>query len=226
MGMDKIIISPLNQTDFTKAVDIFTEGFSKDPLHLFAFPEEKERIRITKIIYEFMVYDLVPLMKLKIIGAYSINEPEGVNPPRADAPASARAYSINELVGVLIYTPLEHGDWCGELNRAVENMRSRAANENIALIGQYSMEAMKHHPPEPHYYMNELSVRESFRGRGIGSALLLEAEKEARRNPLVRCVLLDTTNPHNVTTYQKIGYEVRETYPFFTLTSYSMQKKF
>ncbi|HPS65277.1 MAG TPA: GNAT family N-acetyltransferase [Ignavibacteria bacterium] len=204
MSKEKINIIPLEQTDFKKAVEIYTEGFSKDPLHLYAFPDERERIRITKIIYEFMVFDLVPLMKLKITGAY-LND---------------------ELAGVLIYTPLEHGDWCGELNRAVENMRSRAANENVKFIGEYSMEAMRHHPKEPHYYMNELSVSEKFRGRGIGSALLLGAEDEARKNPLVRFVLLDTTNPKNVSTYQKIGYEVRKTYPFHTLTSYSMWKKF
>ena len=203
MNEEKIIIKPLEKVDFEKAVDIYTEGFSKDPLYLYAFPDEQERIRNIKIIYEFMVYDLVPLMKLKIIGAY---------------------YG-NELAGVLIYTTLESGEWSEESNKAVERMMKKSANENITLIGQYSMEAMKHHSTEPHYYMNELSVREIFRRRGIGSSLLLEAEKEARKNPHVRCILLDTTNPNNVTTYKKIGYEVREAYLFRTFTSYSMQKK-
>jgi ribosomal protein S18 acetylase RimI-like enzyme len=204
MEEDKLIIEPLKKEDSAKAVEIYTEGFSKDPLHLFAFPDEAERIRITKVIYSFMVYELVPLMGLKIIGAY-LND---------------------ELAGVLIYTPLDSKEWNDEMNKAAVKMQRAAENENVKLIGEFSMEAMKRHPSEPHYYMNELSVSEKYRRRGIGCGLLLDAEKEARLNPLVRFVLLDTTNPKNVNTYRKIGYEVRETYPFHTLTSYSMWKKF
>jgi len=203
MEEDKLIIEPLKKEDSAKAVEIYTEGFSKDPLHLFAFPDEVERIRITKVIYSFMVYELVPLMGLKIIGAYL----------------------YDELAGVLIYTPLDSKEWNDEMNKAAVKMQRAAANENVKLIGEFSIEAMKRHPAEPHFYMNELSVSEKYRRKGIGSGLLLEAEKEARLNPPVNCVLLDTTNPKNVVTYQEIEYEVRETYPFHTLTSYSMWKK-
>jgi len=199
----QISILPLPPEDNDKAINIYTEGFSDDPLHIYAFPDEKERQRITKLMYSFMVKYFVPLMSVKIIGAYI----------------------EDELAGALIYTPPQHNDWNNELNIAVENMYKEAQNDNIKLIGQFSMEASKEHLKEVHYYMNELSVSKKFRKNGIGSALLLSAEKEARENPSVKWLLLDTSNKQNTITYQKIGYEIIKTFYFYNLPVYSMGKK-
>jgi ribosomal protein S18 acetylase RimI-like enzyme len=195
-------ITKIPENLYSEAVDIFTNAFIDDPLHLFAFPDLKERIRITKLIYELVVGHIVPGMNLSFIGIF-----------------------VNDiLAGVQTYTTPQSKIWSEELDKAVLKMREKAKNESLNLIGEFSGLTMKHRPKEPHYYLNDLAVSEKYRRKGYGKALMEYAENECLLNPFTSITALDTTNPDNVRLYEKYGYSVNTEYDFMGIKCYSMYK--
>jgi len=196
-------ITKIPENLFPEAVDIFTNAFIDDPLHLFAFPDLNERIRITKLIYELVVEHIVPGMNLSIIGIF-----------------------VNDiLAGVQTYTTPQSKIWPEELDNSVHKMREKANNESVNLIGEFSVLTMKHRPKEPHYYLNDLAVSKEYRRKGYGKALMEYAENECLLNPFTGLTALDTTNPDNVRLYEKYGYSVNTEYEFRGLNCFSMYKK-
>lgn len=196
-------ISKIPDSLFPETVDIFTNAFIYDPLHIFAFPEEEERKRITKLIYELVVYHIVPGMNLSLIGIFS----------------------DNELAGVLTYTTPESKVWSEELSNAVEKMREKAKSESVKLIGEFSGMTVRYRPKEPHYYLNDLAVSKEHRRKGFAKALMEYVENECLLNPFTDIAALDTTNPYNVKLYEKYGYYINTEYDFMGITCYSMYKR-
>ena len=196
-------ISIIPDNLFPQAEDIFTNAFIDDPLHLFAFPDLSERIRITKLIYELVVEHIVPVMNLSLIGIF-----------------------VNDiLAGVQTYTTPQSKTWSEELDNAVIEMRENANNESVNLIGEFSGLTMKHKPKEPHYYLNDLAVSKEYRRKGYGKALMEYAENECLLNPFTDITALDTTNFYNVRLYNKYGYFINTEYDFKGIRCYSMYKK-
>lgn len=186
-----------------EAVKIFTAAFVSDPLHIFAFPEEIERERITKLVYELVVLSILPEMNLKMHGAFV----------------------DDKLAGALIYTtPESNHNWSDKLDFAVNEMRRKANNERIKFIGEYAMTSGKYRPEVPHFYLNELAVNPEMQGRGIGTKLMLSVEPECLKHPTAKGTALDTTNIRNVNLYKRLGYEVVQEFEFYELTGYSMFK--
>lgn len=199
-----IKIKNLNSSYHKKAVEIFSKAFVNDPLHLFAFPDDKERKRITKLIYELVLLTIVPEIKLKMKGAF-VND---------------------KLVGALIYTPPERKwIWSDKLDKAVKVMRKKAKDERIRLIGEYAMTSGKYKQKKPHFYLNELAVLPEMQGNGIGTKLMLSVEPECKKHPTANGTALDTTNIRNVNLYKRIGYKLRRKFEFYDLTGYCMFKK-
>jgi ribosomal protein S18 acetylase RimI-like enzyme len=64
-----------------------------------------------------------------------------------------------------------------------------------------------YHPPGPHWYLPLIGVDPIHQNKGRGDALL--------RNTLARCdrdhvaAYLESTNPANITLYQRHGFEIR-----------------
>jgi len=196
-------ISYISGKNLSKAVDILTNSFIYDPLHIFAFPDTEERKRITKLIYELVIYHIVPGMNLSLIGITENNIP----------------------AGVLTYTTPQSKTWTEELDIAVSEMYNKTKNESVKLIGEFSSMTVKHRPKEPHYYLNDLAVAKEFRRKGYAKALMEFAENECRLNPFTELTALDTTNPDNVRLYMKYGYYVNTDYNFYGIKCYSMYKK-
>ncbi len=196
-------ISKIPEYLFPETVDIFTNAFFEDPLHIYAFPDITERKRITKLIYELVVYHIVPGMNLSLIG---ISE-------------------NNLLSGVMTFTTPQSKTWTEELDIAVSEMYDKARNESIKLIGEFSGMTVRHRPKEPHYYLNDLAVAKEFRRKGYAKELMEFAENECRLNPFTELTALDTTNPENVRLYMKYGYYINTEYDFNGLKCYSMYKK-
>jgi ribosomal protein S18 acetylase RimI-like enzyme len=72
----------------------------------------------------------------------------------------------------------------------------------------------KHHPKEPHLYLQTLGVDPDFQGKGYGKALLDRLALEARVRPEIAGVYLETGTEANVAFYSSKGYEVLgELYP-------------
>jgi ribosomal protein S18 acetylase RimI-like enzyme len=197
-------IKNLTPDYFNIAVEIFTKAFVNDPLHIFAFPDDKERERITKLVYELVILSIVPEMELKIKGAFA----DGI-------PAGAIIYTI----------PESNTEWNNKLDFAVSEMRRKAGNEKIRLIGEYAMTSGKYRPKFPHFYLNELAVMPEMQGKSIGTKLMQSVEPECIEHPMALGTGLDTTNKRNVNLYKRLGYETVSTFDFYGLRCYSMFKK-
>ena len=69
------------------------------------------------------------------------------------------------------------------------------------------MEQMgKAHPEEPHWYLPLIGVDPAVQNQGFGSALLVHALAEVDRERLP--AYLESTNPANVSLYERHGFEV------------------
>jgi GNAT superfamily N-acetyltransferase len=182
-----------------ESVEIFTEAFMDDPLFLFAFPEIDTRKRLTKIMYEFVVYDMVPALNLVMNGAF---------------------LSI-ELAGCQIYRTPESFGWNELMNSALEKMRAKANDERINLIGEYAT-LSGYDPAVVHFYGNELAVKKEFRRSGIGRALSNFMINECRTHPTAKGTVIDTANEKNVRLYEKWGWELKMTLSFYEIKKFFM----
>ena len=62
-----------------------------------------------------------------------------------------------------------------------------------------------YHPSEPHWYLPLIGVDPAHQGKGHGAALLTYALERCDRD---RCLAyLESTNPRNITLYQRHGFE-------------------
>lgn len=201
--MDKdTIITYLPDKDLHNAVEVFTEGFIEDPLHLQVFTDAKERIRVTRYIYEMMVFDIVPGMNLQMKGIYR----------------------ENELAGCIIYTRPDSLPWNDKLNESVNKMREKANSKRAYFIGEYAQKSGAMKPKEKHIYLNELSVKRKFRRMGFARMLIENAERDIKMFKNVKAVYLDTSNNLNVEIYKKFGYNISVEFDFSGLTVFQMKK--
>lgn len=200
---DIIIINEIHSEHFNDAVEIFTEGFSSDPLHLHLFPDYDERLKVTRCIYEMMVYDIVPGLNLRLKGIYC----------------------NGSLCCCLIYTRPDSYEWNESMMDAVNKMREKANNSRVKSIGEYAMLVGHKKPKEDHVYLNELSVRKGCRRKGYARMLIENAEKDITYFPKTELIALDTTNYLNVEIYKKIGYNVIEEFNFSGVNCFLMRKK-
>lgn len=199
---DNILIKKIPKEDFKDAIDIYTEAFSDDPLHISLFSELKERIRITKLFYKMMVNEFVEGLNLRFKGVYE----------------------NDELAAALIYATPDAYEWNEEMMNVVMKMRSKAKNDNVSLVSEYTMKANNFKPKEKHFYLNELAVGLDYRGKGYAKMLIADAENDAINFPEVKIIGLDTSNPVNVEIYKKLGYSVYKEFPFHGLRGYVMRK--
>src|SRR4030095_16598252 len=125
----------IDEKEKQAAIDIFTNAFIDDPLFVFAFPEIGQRKKLTKIMYQFVVFDMVPELNLTFKGAYE----------------------DDKLTGSIIYTTPESKPWSDKMMDAVNKMRKKANDKRINLIGEFAM-LTKYNPPPEHCYGNELAV--------------------------------------------------------------------
>lgn len=66
----------------------------------------------------------------------------------------------------------------------------------------------KHHPLEPHYYLQFLGCRQSVQGQGIGTELLKRGTRVCDERGVP--AYLESSNILNVPLYQRHGFEVRD----------------
>jgi GNAT superfamily N-acetyltransferase len=186
----------------TEAVGIFTEAFTDDPLFKFAFPETEEREKLTKLMYEFVVMDMVPELNLTIKGVYK----------------------ENKLAGCIIYTTPKSDQWSNKMMGAVSKMREKADNPRINLIGEFAM-LDKYEPGVKYCYGNELAVKKDYRRKGIADKLIKTMINDCKSYPEVKGILIDTANKENITLYEKWGWELKQTTDFYSIKKYFMWKE-
>ena len=64
----------------------------------------------------------------------------------------------------------------------------------------------KHHPKDPHYYLQFIGCRQRDQGRGVGAALLKQGTKVCDEQDMP--AYLESSNSLNVPLYQRHGFEV------------------
>jgi hypothetical protein len=190
----KTVIKSLNPESFREAAEIYTEAFYLDPLFVFAFPGQEQRMRLTRVMYEFVVFDMVPILNLTIKGAF-VND---------------------KLAGCVIYTTPESSEWDEKMNEALDKMRVRANDEKINFIGEYAR-LEKFSPGVEHFYGNELAVGSGFRKRGIGKMLNDTMVEECKNHFSAKGIVIDTANENNVSTYLKWGWQLKKTGVFHNI---------
>jgi GNAT superfamily N-acetyltransferase len=193
------VIKEIPEEMRSEAVEIFAQAFMDDPLYLFAFPEVEQRRRLTKIMYEFVVYDMVSKLNLVLKGAFV----------------------ENKLAGCMIYTTPDSNQWDDTMNEAIMKMREKANDKRIDIIGEYAM-LKKYEPGVEYFYGNELAVRNEYRRHGIGKRLVESLIADCHNNPIAKGILIDTANINNVTLYEKWGWKLKASLDFYSIKVYSM----
>lgn len=97
----------------------------------------------------------------------------------------------------------------GCLNRYWTNGEERIlVAEDESVVAYLSIEV--HHEPEADYiYLDDLSVTESYRSHGIGSALIHEAEAYAREIDIQHILFhVEKSNTKAFQLYERLGYKV------------------
>ncbi len=137
---------------------------------------------------------------------YSVNFPTFVRAFGGKAFEQGSAYSIDGGSGAALWLPPDvHPDeeaLVGLIQRSVSEERQEEMFAVLEQMGRY-------HPSEPHWYLPLIGVDPVLHGKGYGSALMEHA--------LIRCdrdkklAYLESSNPKNMTLYERHGFELLET---------------
>jgi GNAT superfamily N-acetyltransferase len=112
------------------------------------------------------------------------------------------AHGTDDWAGAALWIPPHahvDGDAVGEIVERTVSANIRGDLFSVfEQMGQY-------HPAEPHWYLPMIGVDPAHQGKGHGSALLTHALKECDR--IHAPAYLESTNPRNVSLYQRHGFE-------------------
>ena len=113
------------------------------------------------------------------------------------------AYISNDLTGAALWLP--PGAKSDE--ESLMKLFGENTDDNIKEDMQVIFEQMeKFHPTDPHWYLPMIGVDPAHQGAGVGSALMTEALKAVDRDGTI--AYLESSNPRNITLYQRYGFEV------------------
>ncbi len=113
------------------------------------------------------------------------------------------AYCIDGYAGAALWLPPDiHPDDDALMTILQRTVPGPIQKDSLAVMEQMG----RFHPSEPHWYLPLIGVDPSQQGRGYGAALMQHA--------LVRCdrekklAYLESTNPRNISLYERHGFEV------------------
>jgi ribosomal protein S18 acetylase RimI-like enzyme len=113
------------------------------------------------------------------------------------------AYCVDGYAGAALWLPPGVGPDSEALDAIVET--HAAADIKSDANGVFEQMG-KYHPTEPHWYLPLIAVDPAFQGQGHGSALMRESLARCDRDGLL--AYLESSNPRNITLYQRHGFEV------------------
>jgi ribosomal protein S18 acetylase RimI-like enzyme len=93
---------------------------------------------------------------------------------------------------------------------ALDALMMRTADPATAVDGPQLMQQMaSYHPKEPHWYLPLIGVDPARHRNGYGAALLQDTLRRCDQDHVA--AYLESTNPANITLYQRHGFELRGT---------------
>lgn len=177
----------LTPSDLEPMAQVLARSFEKDPLVSFILPNAKTRVKTVAKFFRAM-----GRLNIRAGSAFGIGEPlQGVavwsfpNKPEASA-------SLKDLLTFLpvLFSPYPIG---------VRRAR--------AVLGQIDANHKKY-ASEPHFYLDNLGVLASARGKGLSSKLIRPFMQMADEQKVI--AYTDTVTDVNVPLYQHFGFELVE----------------
>lgn len=116
---------------------------------------------------------------------------------------SGTAYVSKDEGGTALWLPPNVGPDEDAVMEVFERSVSADLKEDVYNL----LEAMgSFHPDEPHWYLPMIGVDTAKQGNGVGSALMAMAVARCDSDELP--AYLESTNPRNISLYERFGFEV------------------
>lgn len=186
---DAGVLRPLTSVDLPRAVEIQSTAFANDPFWLLLLPNERRR-------NTFRTRFFRAFLSLYI--------------------ANGQAYGVgNPLEGIVVWskpnqrepgfsTFLQSGFISLFLSPILFSFPRIAR-----VFGKFAA-MQKQYAPDPHYYLNTISVLPQAQGKGLASKLIKPFLEQADREGVG--AYTETSTPSNVSLYEHYGFQVMEAY--------------
>ena len=116
--------------------------------------------------------------------------------------AQESAFCTSDHAGVALWLPPGAHPDSDRMDEIMASTASAVARADGPAIFE---QMAKFHPPEPHWYLPFIAVDPAWHGKGHGDALMTYSLARCDRDKLP--AYLESTNPRNITLYQRHGFE-------------------
>ncbi len=117
--------------------------------------------------------------------------------------AHGSAHCTGECAGTALWLPPDVHPDEEALGEVIESTVSESVRTDLYAVFE---QLAGYHPAEPHWYLPLIGVDPAYRGKGIGGALMKYAAQQCDHDQTP--AYLESTNPRNVSLYQRHGFEV------------------
>jgi ribosomal protein S18 acetylase RimI-like enzyme len=129
--------------------------------------------------------------------------PEFVRAFAGKAFENGTAYVARENAGAALWLQPGVGPDEEAVDRILDSTVAPSVQRDLAVVMRKMSES---HPKEPHWYLPMIGVDPMRQGRGIGGTLMRYALERCDEEQLP--AYLESSNPKNITLYQRCGFEV------------------
>jgi ribosomal protein S18 acetylase RimI-like enzyme len=163
----------------------------------------RDRKSVVDVITLGFVTDPMTRWTLPNAAQYLAVMPEMIDAFGGKAFELGSAYCVDDFSGAALWLPPGTEPDSERLGALIAQHASGPVQE--AAGGVFEQMAA-YHPHEPHWYLPLIAVDPACQGRGLGGALLTQAlaRCDADRLP----AYLESSNPRNISLYQRHGFEV------------------
>lgn len=189
LGIDTEQVRTLGPDRFAAAARLLAEAFFTNPAHTFIFPEPETRAARLRWLLGANLKRQPDLSE-----SFCLTDgPDVIAMGFWTRSTTPKPGLLAMLRAGILAAPLRVG--MAGFQRALES--GAAIDSEVALaLGD-----------QPHWYLNNMAVAESLRGKGVGGELLgRQLERIGKIEPAFP-VGLSTQRPENVTFYQRLGFE-------------------
>ncbi len=175
----------VKKKQIAKAVDLFTRVFVNDPLVVYLFPDEKERL-------EFLLHYFQFRIKYGVIygEVYTTSENfEGLAVWIAPKNTEMTMWKMMRAGGMKLY-------------KAV----GRDAIDKMMEIEQYTSKLHHKATKKPHWHLTPIGVNPELQGKGHASKLMKAMMKRLDKEKTI--CFLETQSKKNVEIYKRYGFKV------------------
>ena len=116
-----------------------------------------------------------------------------------------------EMLQTIYHTDQVNGYGEGDLDRFFDGRDEWVSmvKDQGEMVAFLSIEV--HHEEDEYIYLDDLSVTEAYRDKGIGTALIRNAEEYAKEIQISEiCFHVEKSNTEAFRLYQRLGYEIYE----------------